>query len=271
MNRVMGFRKDWTVELHSLMKQEANGLRGDVVSFDEARGRVGVRIKALSQVLQVKPENLRHVPTEGVHDDIELADSIGEWLKDAEVDALDGALMSEDWALAVRVLGNLFAVACPNTSMDELRKVVADNPQYAAWADPRIDVEWEAKPPLDQWNSLSTFLAKTVDRIGYTVVEAIEDPRLDLGIAMSMTREGHPPRGRLSKDVLYDAFMFHLVQLYLRTCGILELMSTSDGKGWCVLAEILEGGVGAVFYALSQKSFLSSVTMSAIVRMNAGA
>lgn len=272
--RVLGVKLGWTVELHSLQQTECNGLRGLVVSFDEARGRIGVKCETKS--LNVKPVNVRRVPTEGVRDDIELADSIVEFMDEGELDALDDALEDEEWARAVEILGTCFAVAAPGTTLGELRKTVADTPAYAQWADPRVDSGWPSMSALDQWNTLSTFLFETVDRLGFTVSKALELPQVEVGMSHACLREGFSPRGKLTKDILYEAFMDVLVKNFLRKMGTLEFMSTSEpGRGWCIIAAILDGGVGAICYALgvkstdSRPSILRLVTAMAIERMRA--
>ena len=190
-------------------------------------------------------------------------------MEEGQLDALDAALSAEDWAAAVELLGATFAVAAPGTTLEELRNAVKIEPAYAAWADPRVDAGWPTLGALEQWNKLSTFLHETIDRLGFAVTQALEIPQVELGMAMSCMREGFPPRGALSKDILYDAFSDYLIKTLLCSFGTLELMSNGDGRGFCILAEILDGGAGAIVHALTIKSFLRTVTIEAIERMQA--
>ena len=266
LQRVLGVLIGWTVELHSLEAEHLNGRSGIVLSMDTARSRVGVEVDG--KVIGVKPENLRHIPTDGATDDWELADTICNYIDDSEAEALDEALADEDWGLAVELLGGMFRVGDPSTTIDELRKEVRDDPSCAPWVDPRIEVGWDALDKLDQYNKLSTFLAHAVQQLGFAVVEALRDPRLEVGINYSLLREGIEPRGKLDDEDIPEALCDHLIKNTLRPFGTLEFASTNDeGQGWRIMTEILNNGAPAIFYALSITKFLRTITSMIIERM----
>lgn len=181
------------------------------------------------------------------------------------------AVEMADWTTCVEIISDLFAASAD--SVDALqaarlrRAVLSQEPGclQSWWIDPRIGDEWWGwRPPLEQWVAIASFITHVVGRLKQVAGEWSEDSRAHLGMSMALCRAGYVQEALMvSKSELSLALMDVLVEM-LMCSGTLGPIKGSDGRPLCLMVEILEKGVGALFYGLSIAHFRTEVVLKSV-------
>jgi len=193
------------------------------------------------------------------------------FLDPAEWSSLVAAVELADWATCVEIITDIFAVSADGADALEIgrlrRAVLSKEPgcPQSWWIDPRIDDErWGRCPPLEQWVAMASFITHVVGRLKHVAGEWANDSRAQLGMSMALCREGYMQEALMvSTPDLSLALTDVLIEM-LMCSGTLGPIKGSDGRTFCLIAEILEKGVGALFYGLSIAKFRREVALKSV-------
>lgn len=195
------------------------------------------------------------------------------YLDPAEWCALMTAADRGDWATCVAMVSGTFAVSADASPQGQaglrpwLRRAVSAEPglPHSWWIDPRVgDKWWAARSPREQWVELASFLTHVLRRLQDVAEEWADDSRAQLGMGMALCREGYVQEAlMISTSDLSLALTDVLVEM-LMLSGTLGPIKGRDGRAWCLMIEILEKGVGALFYGLTTTSFRTEVALKLV-------
>jgi len=81
---------------------------------------------------------------------------------------------------------------------------------------------------------------------------------------MALCREGHVQEALNLSEVDLSLALNDVLVRKLMSSGTLGPIQGADGRPWCLLIEVLEKGVGALFYGLSVTQFRTEVALKAV-------
>lgn len=133
------------------------------------------------------------------------------------------------------------------------------------WVDPRVGDEcWAQRSPREQWVSLASFLSHVIGRLKHVADEWAGDSRARQRMAVVLCRGGYVQEALgVSRSDWSLAVTDVLMDILMRS-GTLGPVKGSDGRPWCLIVEVLEKGVGALFYGLSITEFRTKVALKAV-------